>query len=262
MHGDERSGMSISDDEPDDGLKYDEEEDGNPDLTPTSSMPTPPENLVSPHLTHLQGGFQPRQAEIDPNGYGCMRELPVRSYPASQIDDQLAYADTNQHSLSSQPNYNTDRESAGYQNQTLGTQDHNRRPQWPTSGFPGANPMYTSWPSSGNNMMHNGTLQYNAYNSGLPHPTSQAAAYQLPLPSSAPNQPSLPPVHHQAPNFNEQNLVNRSYEPIPPNGTLRSNTVHAHLIPQQPNSFQEYLHDNSSYGQGDAEMKDEHIRGQ
>jgi hypothetical protein len=242
MHGDERSGMGISDDEPDDGLRYDEDEDGNPDLTPTSSMPTPPENQVSPHLTHLQSGFQSRQAEIDPSGYGCMRELPVRSYPASQMDDQLAYTDANQHSLSSQPNYGTDRGATGFQNQNLGTQDHNRRPPWSAnSGFPGVSPVFGSWASNSNNMMHSNPLQYNA------------TAYQLPLPSSAPNQQSLPPMHHQTQTFNDQNLVSRSYEPISPSGTLRSNTLH---------SFQEYLHDNSSYGQGDAEMKDEHIRGQ
>jgi hypothetical protein len=261
MHGDERSGMGISDDEPDDGLRYDEDEDGNPDLTPTSSMPTPPENHVSPQLTHLQSGFQSRQAEIDPSGYGCMRELPVRSYPTSQMDDQLAYTDTNQHSLSSQPNYNTDRGSAGFQNQNLGTQDHNRRPPWSANGFPGVSPVFGSWASNSNNMMHNNPLQYNAFSSPLPHPTPQATTYQLPLPSSA-NQQPLPPMHHQAQAFNDQNLVGRSYEPISPNGTLRSNTLHPHLIPQQPNSFQEYLHDNSNYGQGDAEMKDEHIRGQ
>lgn len=251
MHGDERGGLGISDDEPDEGFKYDEDEEGNRDLTPTSNMPTPPESLVSPHLAHLQGGFQPRPGEID--YASCIRgDLPVRPYPASPMDDQLAYTDDNQHSS----NYSADRGSAGYQNQALVPPDHSRRAPWPAHNFPGANPVYTGWASSNSNMLQNTALQYNPFTSALPHPTTQATTYQLPLPSSAPNQPPLPSMHHQAQNFNDQSI--RSFEPT---AALRGSAVHQHLIPG-PNSFQEYLQDNSGYGHGDADMKDEHIRGQ
>jgi hypothetical protein len=218
MHGDRGLG---TDDEQDDGLKYDEED---------QSLPTPPgDGIVSPHGGH--GQHQQTRA-IDPD-----YSLPMRFIP--NLEEARAYQDTTMHNapMQQQPYM-----SNGFQQQNgVQEQDPSRRTAW-TQGFSSPQNQYSTWTSPGSNMVATTSIGYGGFTSVLPPPN---ASY-LPPPSGS-QQMRL--VHPQ-PFGNE---MNRGFDS---GNALRSgNLGHAHGLPQH-NTYHDYLHDSNFAG--DSSMKEEH----
>jgi hypothetical protein len=78
-HGDDRTGIEAYDAEPEDGIKY--EDDEAQVFTPQSSSMSS-ENLVSPHATHSMGINGRADGDVPTFPY-ALRDLPVRHFPTS-----------------------------------------------------------------------------------------------------------------------------------------------------------------------------------
>ncbi|KAI9746616.1 MAG: hypothetical protein M1818_000329 [Claussenomyces sp. TS43310] len=243
-HGD-NVGINGSDDEPDDGLKYDDD-----DGPPAAAIPTP-DSLVSPHTSTGQSALHGRPTEHeDPTSFGgySLRELPVRSFSQHPPpNEDQAYAD-NQMTMS-QGGYLHNRTL--YQNPSPILQDQHRRPTWQADSFstPTQQGLYNNWSSNGPMMSSN--MPYSTYAAGPPPQTHQQIPY-LPRPTQQSN--LLPPMHQSF-----DNVPGRPYESTPPQlHALRTGSMgHPQHLSQQGNQgFTQYLHE-GAYGPADGGMKDD-----
>jgi hypothetical protein len=227
MYGD-RNGVDVSDDdEPDEGIK-DEDEEHEP-MPVSAAMPTP-DRLVSP--TSMMQSQPLQQPESD--AFYRMRPLPVRHYSQPQMEEHNPYGDG-----SYMPR--------GFQPPSPGSQDPSRR-SFASPGYQSPQQSLYSWQNS---MVSAGPVSSNYYVTTSPQPplAPPTAPYQLPPPHS--QQGMLPPpmVQHSF-----DNLPNVRYDSGPALGNqLRTGSLHH---PNQiPHGFQEYLHDSGPYGQNDPGMK-------
>lgn len=246
-HGD-NVGINGSDDEPDDGLNYDE--DG-PSLV---TIPTP-DSLVSPsHTSSNQTSMHTRASEHDESaeigGYG-IRDLPVRSsfshLPPPNSDQ--GYTDHHQMPIANPSSYIPNRSMYQHPSPLLDPQQpQQRRQAWQTDTFsnPAQQNMYNNWPSAGSIMSND--MSYSAYTTGPPTQGQHPTPY-LPPPTNQPN--VLPPMHQS---YGESLPRSNGFE------SLRTGSIgQSHHMSQGSNGYTQYMQD-GSYAQVDEGIKtDGHI---
>jgi hypothetical protein len=226
MYGDRNGADGSDDDEPDEGIK--DEDEGQESMPVPVTIPTP-DSLVSP-TTMMQS--QPLQ-QPDPGDYYRVRTIPVRHYSHSQLEDHNAFGDGSYL-------------SRGFQPPSPGQQDPSRR-AFPSPTYQGTQNMY-GWQ---NNMVSSGPVSTNFYMAASPQSLAPPSApYQLPPPIS--QQGMLPSRVNQ----HQFDMQNGRYDSAPALGNqLRTGSLHhPHQLPQ---GFQDYLQDGGVYGQHDPELKDE-----
>lgn len=235
-HGDDRSHIDAFDNEPEEGVKY--EDDDAQVLTPQSQTMSA-DGLVSPHTAHMTN-LAHRNEHSNNYAFSQIRDLPVPEFPQSLPPaGDNPYAESNTMNLGSTQNYLARTDYPQTQPSRNWQTQHN--------GFPSPTPsgMYGNW-SSNNNLGSNSPLPFN-YNQ---IPTINQSTPFLPPPNSAPS--ILPPMQQT------QSDANRGfdhYATMNP-GMRTSLGGHSNL---QGQGYQEYLHE-SAY-QEDERLKDEHMHG-
>ncbi|CZT50452.1 uncharacterized protein RSE6_11436 [Rhynchosporium secalis] len=224
-----RSAERTSADEDSDGdsencAKYEQDDDAGDSSV---HIPTPPESLVSPSLSHNQ---QFQQAED--HNMRSMRGLPLR-YPASSVD-QMGYEDQSFRSM------------GPYQPHSPNPMDPGRRNYIPAFPNPSQNIFPNAWPP--NPVTSAPVSQYYAA-------SPQASLPSFPvLPQPQPQQPG----HIVQPMHQYHDGIAR-YDNITPLGhqTRTGSLGHAHHQMPNPNAFQDYMgNENTQYSH--HEMKNEH----
>jgi hypothetical protein len=228
MYGD-RNGLDTSDDdEPEEGIK-DEEEEQDPMPAPSGPVLTS-DSLLSPLMMQNQSI---QSSEPDAYFRTC---LPVRQYNQTQQEEGTPYPDGSYL-------------ARNYQTQSPVLNDPSRRSfaspgyQSPQQNMFWQNSMASNAPVSSNYYVTT-QQQANIAQSTLP--------YQLPPPNS--QQSMLPPPMAQ---HHFDGLPNQRYDSGPALGNqLRTGSLgHPHHL---PHGFREYLPDNGAYGQNESDLKDEH----
>lgn len=257
MYGD-RNGAEISDDEPDEGMKL-EDDDLQPQEIEASPMMLTPHSSVSPSIIQVQqaqqGTSSNHQREHD-NVYAPARHVSVRYNPqqedhmhnSSYIHTTSGYVprvnfnDPGNSSLQDQPqrSMSTSMSPAQYQN------SQQTNVSWTSSFFSNASPassFYTTSPQS------------QSFTSNSPQPFS-SNSYQLPPPNSQSMLPSHPIGHSVQSSYD--GLPHRSqYDTTPQIGSqLRTGSLgHPHQLPtHQHHGGFDFL-DSNNYGHHDADLK-------
>lgn len=193
-----------------------------------------PDSTVSPDVTSMDAQMRPNMEHNDMfNGYNGFRDIPSKQYSTNlpPTPEDQGFADS-QYNVSNAARYMARPPPAGYHSDGIGLQETTRRASWhPSEYTPATHALsYSSWVGQGNM----GQAQY------APYTTSGGAhAATLPL-------PQLPPMQHQS---YEENMY-QQYEPNGghPRQVLRTGSLsHPHHIIQGQHSFQDYLHESSSY---------------
>jgi hypothetical protein len=234
MCGDKSTFDLSDDDEPDEGMKMEDEEQRE-QLPASSNMPTP-ESMVSPQGPGM-GELQQR-ADNDNRGVFSMRqpEMQFRYHPQQpQIGEGSSYADSFPRSM------------GGGLQQSPDLHDPYRR-SFASPGYQSPQPNMYGWQNNMGNVSAGPSPSNNFFVTASPQTTITAPAYQLPPPHP---QLTLPPAHYDG-------MPNRPYDGGPGIGTqLRTGSLgHPHHMPQH-HGFQDFLHDHGGYGHNDDGMKDD-----
>lgn len=197
-----------------------------------------PNSMVSQPMLQTQQLQQSQEQEPNSMFMGATRPLPMRYHTHPELDEHPSY--TNSSFLP---------RTVGVGFQSPNPQDPSRR-SFGSPVYPNSQSMY--WQNT--TMVSSGAMSSNYYvTSPQTSLTPQGGQFQLP-PPPATQQPMLPPMaqHHF-----DGLPSGRQLDSGPALGNMvRTGSLgHPHQMPQ---GFQEFLHDNSGYGNNDSEVRVEH----
>lgn len=228
--GDRNAQDNSDEDDPDDGIRDDEEENEHVSV----AMP-PSDNMVSPHVLQTQNIQSPDEPE-----YFRTRPIPVRynTQPHASVEDSHAYNES----------YLPRSMNVGFQQVSPTGQDPLRR-TFTSTNFQAQQNLY-GWQ---NNLVPNTTQSPFYVNSPQTTLPPQSVAYQLPAPTAPiAQQNMLPPPLAQQHHFSDT-VSNARYDSGPALGNqLRTGSLgHPHQI---PHGFPDFIQENN-YGHNEAEIK-------